>query len=290
MLGTRSMNRTNYEAMARMASQPLHEAFVDNATKDNYLLPEELCDILLNSLRSMVLRTDDPLKDRLLDLYVYCLGQVEKTAGFTLYGSSQWINIRTAVKNFLLHVARFDLEAWEKTELNVPKQAVHALRVPRRNPHRMTASVGSGDKMLFLEQKDNWAFIPGPEIVSKPTWSTDSHETLLELKPDVVAAGILAIPNTTLKTPNKPTWWDWSVTWQDQDVYIGVNMTLMGGDDDIWGGDDDIWGGSVIECACSMRQFIDFWRELHRISPRIYVHSPECRVFTPEEFEKEIKE
>ena len=137
--------------------------------------------------------------------------------------------------------------------------------------------------MLFLEQKENWSFIPGPETISQPAWSTDFQDPMLALSPDVVAAGILAIPNTTLYTPNKPTWWDWSALWQGQDAFISVNMTLMGGD-------EDIWGGSVIECACSMSQFIAFWCEMHRISPRIYVHSPECRVFTPDEFEKEIKE
>jgi hypothetical protein len=38
-------------------------------------------------------------------------------ANVDLYGSSEWVNIRTAVKNFLVHVVKFDVEAWEKREL-----------------------------------------------------------------------------------------------------------------------------------------------------------------------------
>jgi hypothetical protein len=71
--------------------------------------------------------------------------------------------------------------------------------------------------------------------------------------------------------------------WESKDGYIGLNMTLMGYD-------EDIWGGCEIECACTMRDFLGFWTELRQLSPRIYVHSPECRVFTPGEFEKEIQE
>jgi hypothetical protein len=137
--------------------------------------------------------------------------------------------------------------------------------------------------MLYLEQSEHWSFIPGPENLTVPTWSTQFYDPLLELKPAVVAAGILRIPGTKLIKPNDPTWWEWSAIWENQDRYIGLNMTLMGDD-------DDFWGGCEIECACTVHDFLCFWKELRMLSPRIYVHSPECRVFTLDEFELEKKD
>jgi hypothetical protein len=100
-----------------MASEALHRAFIDNGTKDQYLLPEELFDSLLGTLRRLVLHSDDPLKERLLNLYVYCIKESDKVDAGTFYGSTEWANIRTAVRNLLLQLVKFDLEAWEKREL-----------------------------------------------------------------------------------------------------------------------------------------------------------------------------
>jgi len=111
------MKQMHYELMARMASQALQETFIDNATKDCHILPEEVYDDFMGSLRSLILRSDDPLKDRLLDLYVYCKQEADKASKDSIYGSPQWVNIRTAVKNFLLYLTEFDLEAWEKRVL-----------------------------------------------------------------------------------------------------------------------------------------------------------------------------
>jgi hypothetical protein len=111
------MNERDLESMARMASEVLHRAFIDNGTKDQYLLPDEIFDSLLNTLRRLVLDSDDPLKDRMLNLYVYCIKESDKVASGNFYGSPEWINVRTAMRNFLLHLAKFDLEAWEKREL-----------------------------------------------------------------------------------------------------------------------------------------------------------------------------
>jgi hypothetical protein len=112
------MNEQHFERMGRMASEALHKAFIESGTKDKYLLPEELLNDLLSTLRRLVLYSDDPLKDRLLDLYVYCIRESDRVGDQSLYGSPAWINIRTAVKNFLIHLTDFDLETWEREELN----------------------------------------------------------------------------------------------------------------------------------------------------------------------------
>ena len=100
-----------------MASQAYQEAFIDRGTKEAYVLPEELLDMLIGELRRCILYTDDPLKERILDLYLYCEKEAGKRPEGDCYGSQQWENIRTAVKNFLLHLTEFDLAAWEKMEI-----------------------------------------------------------------------------------------------------------------------------------------------------------------------------
>lgn len=103
--------------LARMASQAYQEAFINHGTKEAYALPEEILDMLLGELRRCILYTGDPLKERILDLYLYCEKEVDNCAEEYCYGSQQWENIRTAVKNFLIHLTDFDLAAWEKLEI-----------------------------------------------------------------------------------------------------------------------------------------------------------------------------
>ena len=111
------MNERDLDSLAGMASEALHRAFIDNGTKGEYLLPEELFDRLLDTLRRLILHSDDPLKERLLNLYVFCIKESDKVQNENFYGSKEWVNIRTAARNFLLQLAKFDLEAWEKREL-----------------------------------------------------------------------------------------------------------------------------------------------------------------------------
>jgi hypothetical protein len=41
-------------------------------------LPEEILDMLLGELRRCILYTDDPLKERILNLNLYCEKEVDK--------------------------------------------------------------------------------------------------------------------------------------------------------------------------------------------------------------------
>jgi hypothetical protein len=107
----------NLEILARMASRAYQEAHIDRSTKDAYVLPDELLDMLLGELRRCILRTGHPLKERVLDLYVYCRQESGLLPKGDCYGSEHWENIRVAVANFLTHLAVFDLAAWEKREI-----------------------------------------------------------------------------------------------------------------------------------------------------------------------------
>ena len=112
-----AMISDHFEHMARMASKSLHEAFIGRATKDRYLLPEELFEDFLSSIRRLILHSDDPLKERYLNLYVYSIQEFAKAPEDAFYGSQQWENIRTAAQNFLAHLTAFDLAEWERREL-----------------------------------------------------------------------------------------------------------------------------------------------------------------------------
>jgi hypothetical protein len=46
------MIRLPHAILARMASQAYQEAFIDRGTKEAYVLPEELLDILMGKLRN----------------------------------------------------------------------------------------------------------------------------------------------------------------------------------------------------------------------------------------------
>ena len=73
---------------------------------------------LLHTLRQLALHSDDPLKGRILNLYMYCDIESEKVNNENLYGSNEWVNMRTAVRNFLVQLVKFDLEKWESRELS----------------------------------------------------------------------------------------------------------------------------------------------------------------------------
>ena len=111
------MGELRYEILARMASPAYQAAYLDRATPEAYVLPEELLDTLLGELRRCILHTNDPLKESLLNRYVSCAQESDKLAESRGYPSEHWENIRTAVKNFLAHRTDFNLVAWEAKEI-----------------------------------------------------------------------------------------------------------------------------------------------------------------------------
>jgi hypothetical protein len=110
------MDRPDYEIMARMASQRYQEKYIDKGTADRYALPEEILDDLLGMLKRLILGSADPLKERLLNLYVYCMHETDRMPKEG-YNSEQWRNIRTAVSNFIAHLTDFNISVWESREV-----------------------------------------------------------------------------------------------------------------------------------------------------------------------------
>jgi hypothetical protein len=102
--------------LAPMASHALQGRFITNGD-DRYLLPEEMIDGFIDALRRLILHSNDPLKERVLNLYVYSEVEMSKVSG-ALWGTPHWENIRTATKNFLITLVGFDLSAWERQALS----------------------------------------------------------------------------------------------------------------------------------------------------------------------------
>lgn len=101
-----------------MASEKYQARWVDNGTtQEGFRLPEEIFDHALDGMRGFILSvTQDPRKERVLNLYVYCCIESERKSARGFYGSVEWVNIRNAIKNFLLELTSFDLNEWERQE------------------------------------------------------------------------------------------------------------------------------------------------------------------------------
>jgi hypothetical protein len=101
--------------LASLASSKLHERYIDNATGDEYLLPNDLIMDCLNTMERLMLHSNYKHKDRMLNLYVYIQKQVGNYPD-DLYGSQQWHNITTAVRNYLIHIEGVSIDKWESQQ------------------------------------------------------------------------------------------------------------------------------------------------------------------------------
>jgi hypothetical protein len=135
--------------------------------------------------------------------------------------------------------------------------------------------------MVTFSKDQGWSFIPGPDQIVEPAWSVDMREEVARIPAAEFASGVLKIPNVQLVHGNEPTWWDWRVVWNLDLSFVNLDMIIEGDN-------KDTWGGSNIECSCSEHSFISFWKDLMQISRQIYLHAPDCRMYTISSFKKEM--
>jgi hypothetical protein len=101
--------------LACLASLKLHDKFIDNATVEEYVSPNDLIMDCLTTLERFILHSDYKNKDRMLNLYVYIHKEVDDYPA-DLYKSKQWNNVVTSVRNYLIHIEGFPIERWEKKQ------------------------------------------------------------------------------------------------------------------------------------------------------------------------------
>ena len=109
------LDKNDLKIMARMASSQYQQKYIDNATKDQYIVPEELLEDILSILKRVILYSNDTNKESILNLYTYCMKECDNMPNDS-YNSEQWSNIRTAVSNHLSHIEQFNIINWENSE------------------------------------------------------------------------------------------------------------------------------------------------------------------------------
>ena len=112
-IGAKNMNQNDLVKMARVASAAFQNTYIDHGTKDRYVRHDEILDNFLAMLRDIILKSDYSKRDRILDLYVYCMHEV-KYMPDNGYKSEQWNNIMAAARNHLEYLTEFQLSDWEK--------------------------------------------------------------------------------------------------------------------------------------------------------------------------------
>ena len=106
------MTIINLDTFARVASEKVHKKYIEGGNSDEYTTAEDLIEELVSSMKRIILNTDYQNKDRILNLYVYCMKQLDPHPD-DLYNSKQWKNIVTSVRNYLIHVEKYSIEDWE---------------------------------------------------------------------------------------------------------------------------------------------------------------------------------
>lgn len=132
---------------------------------------------------------------------------------------------------------------------------------------------------MTLMDFDGWAFIPGP-LRDPPDSSINLHD-MVDYPPDLVAGAFLACDGVDLVHPAEPSWWEWRAAWRSGDRYIGLDMTLF---DNM---EPTSWGGSTITALCRAEDMMGLWIAVRERCPAVWLHSPDCDIFTLETFARE---
>lgn len=129
---------------------------------------------------------------------------------------------------------------------------------------------------MTLIDFDGWAFITGP-LRDPPDSSINLHD-MVDYPPDLVAGAFLACDGIVPVHPAEPSWWEWRAAWRGGDRHIDLDMTLLNDTEPL------IWGGSTITARCRVEDLTALWTAVRERCPAVWLHSPDCEIFTPESF------
>ena len=125
--------------------------------------------------------------------------------------------------------------------------------------------------------KLDWALIPGPEEVSEVLDSQGQHDIAL-YSPGEISRQILSIDGTRLLNAGAD-WWEWRASYESDSDIFELTMTLF----DI---EPIAWGGCGIVACSDPTALLQFWQQLRKSHPRIWLHNSECAIFNPSDFQK----
>lgn len=127
---------------------------------------------------------------------------------------------------------------------------------------------------------NGWALVPGPEEIETPLFSFEVHDEIVYHEPDEVAKVLLLYRGMSPKKAGvSPSSGKWSAVWTDDNQSLRLDLTLMEPDDG-W----LVWGGSNIQGTCDMEFLLNLWLHMRRHLEGVWLHSPQCQLFTPEAF------
>jgi hypothetical protein len=124
-----------------------------------------------------------------------------------------------------------------------------------------------------------WSLIPGPSQFDEPFYSTAIAD-IVEYSPEQVARTILAVPGVKLRHAPVPTWWEWEAAWEHGSERIEIGMSLF----DMEGSP---WGGSPLRTSCTADALLALWLGIRSSLDAVWLHGPDCRVYTPASFAAE---
>jgi hypothetical protein len=126
---------------------------------------------------------------------------------------------------------------------------------------------------------EGWSLIPGPHQFDEPFYST-SIDGIVLYPPGSVARAILSYPGVTLRHRPEPSWWEWEAAWEHGGRHIEIGMTLF--DDE-----EASWGGSPLRTSCTADDVLALWLAVRSSHGAVWLHGPDCRVYTPASFAAE---
>jgi hypothetical protein len=101
----------------------------------------------------------------------------------------------------------------------------------------------------------------------------------------VVADAILSIPGCRLVHPASPEWWHWKAEWASEGRSIVVSQ--MSDCEVDLPEIDRAFGGASLAGHATMPDILRFWGALCEKLDGIWFHDPDCRLWSPESFERE---
>ncbi|HOJ76827.1 MAG TPA: hypothetical protein PLZ08_03295 [Bacillota bacterium] len=126
------------------------------------------------------------------------------------------------------------------------------------------------------------SIIPGPETVE---WAEDSQMLfdIAEYPLEEIRNLFNNLENTKLIKDGRGDWYNYLWEWQKGQSIIRFDFSTMF---DIEG-NETLWGGSSLYTDCLFSDLIDFWLNLRRFCPRIWLHDWQCNIYSPNAFIRE---
>jgi hypothetical protein len=141
-----------------------------------------------------------------------------------------------------------------------------------------------GQVINFPGGSRRFAFVPGPPEIDQRLYSFEVYDKIANHDPNEVATALLAIPGMRRTGASDPLSGEWAARWEDGDRYLEFDLGWMEPEDG-W----RVWGGSQLEGRCAEADLLRIWSALSERFEGVWLHGPDCRLYTPEGFAQQLR-